>query len=204
MNTSHIQNFATVPRISSAAENKPNNNYWNNSSRPLLIFKHNPKAGGGSIKALLEEFKPKTLLRKKVNYTNITDPNETFIRLNEFIPLRPIHRKRGFVISSMREPCDQYLSLWAYGSRGEGELYNTSHHVDPNWTMAAYGQDPPLFNSQRDIEAFRNVWLKGSRIQGLLAKRFRKNFGDHFMKKVDCWVFIDDFQGSLFSCLKQF
>jgi hypothetical protein len=29
-----------------------------------------------------------------------------------------LHRQEGFVISNIREPCDHYVSIWAYGSVG--------------------------------------------------------------------------------------
>jgi hypothetical protein len=214
------------------------------SSRPLLIFKHYPKAGGGSIKKLLRQFKPNlyeqyheqllcsNLEKKKPtattttkqgskNYTSSNIENEcqayidfkdTLVVIPELFPVLHSDHDQGFVISSMREPCDHYLSLWSYGSTKTGYMYTTSYKTRRNWTIEAYGKEPPKFDSDRDIHAFKNIWLKDKTIKGLMSRRFVQSFGheetptslQEMSNVVDCWVYIDDFQASLYACLKEY
>jgi hypothetical protein len=151
--------------------------------------------------------------------------NDTLVIIPEFSKVYLQDHNQGFVISSIREPCDQYLSLWSYGSNHAGMLYNDFYKKYPNWTMEAYGQDPPTFDSPRDIHAFRNVWLKDKKVKGLMTKRFYQSFGrvPQYKKKkqtsppsfssssssdmsnvVDCWIYLDDFQATLYTCLRQY
>lgn len=115
--------------------------------------------------------------------------------------------------SIYREPCDQYLSLWAYGSSKQGALYNL--YGQTQWSKAAYGQDAPKFDSPRDISAFRQVWLKSPRIKGIIGKRHSTSYGvrssrllngrdHHSTYHVDCWIFIDDYDATLYDCLRQY
>lgn len=223
-------------------------------SKPLLVFKHNPKAGGGSIKLLLHEIKNfrylatflkeseycKTRFNAKHNANNkklstsdesshqeeetyckigvcvnglkckysfedLVGRNDTIVFIKEFDVVNPHFHQRAFVISSIREPCDHYLSLWAYGSTGKGAF---QRNVD------GYGKDAPYFDSVRDIHAFRHTWLRHPIIKGRLGRRHRKYFGqNHFQDMikdkldfypVDCWVYVDDFQSTLYSCLREY
>jgi len=191
------------------------------SPRPLLIFKHNPKAGGGSILEVLEQLKPNKLRHNDLDrqhnpHTKGIDTDESFVRMVEFDRVSLRDKSRGFVISSIREPCDHYLSLWAFGSEGKGDAYAKSIHTDRSWSVLAYGKDPPAFDSHRDIASFQKHWLRHSSVRGLIAKRFLQSFAFEFSSSskhkpttnppeaVDCWVFVDDFQASLVSCLQQF
>ena len=230
-----IKQVANLPNASTTLQSHP-------TSRPLLIFKHYPKAGGGSIKKLLLEFKPNQYLRKDLyeeklhNITfrkqnqsseerddfNFINPDNSLVIINELEkePISIHDHKMGFVISNMREPCSQYVSLWAFGSIGKGGLYRELLKKDYNWTLTAYGQDPPTYESERDVQAFRR-WLKSRHIANLVTKRFEQSFGKQVISPhgedsssairstampdtVDCWVFVDDFQATLYSCLKQF
>ena len=262
--------------------NNPNSNSSadNNfsSSRPQLIFKHNAKAGGGSIEKLLLQLKPikytgsnylyrGSLQKRAHSYVNVAtknhttallasneternytapvpihiNPNDTLIIIPEFERVSKKHRQKGFVISNMREPCDQYLSLWAFGSAGHGGLYTRSKNKFYNWTLDAYGHDSPNFDSKEDIQRFQHKWLQDRNILGLIARRHLKSYGSPgiiriadnstmssshssssgnsttrarkmtFKKyvpempdSVDCWVYVDDFQATLYSCLREY
>lgn len=215
--------------------------------RPLLLFKHNPKAAGGSILKVLNEIKPKSIndriIEKLIKSTKNT--REDF--LTSFIA-KGVHKKlyvkeelelitefeqsRAFVISNIREPCSQYVSLWSYGSSIQGQFYfylkklkNTRSNI---WTRKAYGQDGPLFDSERDIHAFRHVWLRDKDVKGVVAQRFASQFHvptdvidkysaadnnnndneQHELvpkpSQVDCWVYVEDFIETFYNCLKQF
>lgn len=251
-------------------------------NRPLLIFKHNPKAGGGSIEELLTELKtniikyndvilprskrsrhPTLPERKKrnrpnkstnhkneadriledfntsqtdlllndnrhditisnstetpkVNLDELTHRNDTLYVINEFDPVRPVTRTKGFVISSIREPCDHYLSLWSFGSHGAGNFRNQFRSKKykgtlDDWVYQAYGKDPPTYDSERDVYAFQYVWLRSRVVKFEIAKRFRKSYGSPRVKEgkvindpVDCWVYVDNFKATFYTCLKQY
>ena len=187
------------------------------SSRPLLAFKHNPKAGGTTAKLLLSEFKPRHVhvnfdsrqpdetrdhymlkLLKRVKKRNV---NQTLFLLQEFDFLSPETRKYTFVISNVREPCDHLISTWAWASSGNGALFWNNRRQDPEWTKLAYGQDAPLYDSERDIDTFRNVWMK--RYKNLIGSRFLKNYGDK-EPEVDCWIYVDNYKATFYSCLREY
>jgi hypothetical protein len=202
------------------------------SSRPLLVFKHNPKAGGGSIQLLLSHMKNKMIHfrcltdckqingnnpckqtkrcaagDKQQSYSQWKNSTDTLLVLDEPDFLSDIFQKDAYVISSIREPCDHYVSCWAFGSAHHGGMYGSNHKRDPVWTEKAYGKDPPRFDSERDIHAFQTEWLRDSRVQGVIGRRHHAMYGDKSTLQnypVDCWVFVDDFQSTLYSCLRQY
>jgi len=217
------------------------------TSKPLLAFKHNPKAGGGSIFILLSEMKtrnntylanflkestyctthPNVKTKKKsmeedslycqkeicvnsakckYSFLDLAERNDALMYIKEFDTADPIIQRRAFVISSIREPCDQFLSLWAYGSSGRGALHR---NVD------GYGKDAPYFDSPRDIDAFRHDWLGNREIKGMIARRHHQSFGNNRLEDtnadnkldgypVDCWVYVDDFDATMYSCLREY
>jgi len=217
------------------------------TSKPLLAFKHNPKAGGGSIFILLSEMKtrnntylanflkestyctshPNVKTKKKsmeedslycqkeicvnsakckYSFLDLAERNDALMYIKEFDTADPIIQQRAFVVSSIREPCDQFLSLWAYGSSGRGALHR---NVD------GYGIDAPYFDSPRDIDAFRHDWLGNREIKGMIARRHHQSFGKNRLEDtnadnkldgypVDCWVYVDDFDATMYSCLREY
>mmetsp|Transcript_23218 Transcript_23218/g.47011 ORF Transcript_23218/g.47011 Transcript_23218/m.47011 type:complete len:380 (-) Transcript_23218:3-1142(-) len=217
------------------------------TSKPLLAFKHNPKAGGGSIFILLSEMKtrnntylanflkestyctshPNVKTKKKsmeedslycqkeicvnsakckYSFLDLAERNDALMYIKEFDTADPIIQQRAFVVSSIREPCDQFLSLWAYGSSGRGALHR---NVD------GYGKDAPYFDSPRDIDAFRHDWLGNREIKGMIARRHHQSFGKNRLEDtnadnkldgypVDCWVYVDDFDATMYSCLREY
>mmetsp|Transcript_14026 Transcript_14026/g.28643 ORF Transcript_14026/g.28643 Transcript_14026/m.28643 type:complete len:380 (+) Transcript_14026:119-1258(+) len=217
------------------------------TSKPLLAFKHNPKAGGGSIFILLSEMKtrnntylanflkestyctshPNVKTKKKsmeedslycqkeicvnsakckYSFLDLAERNDALMYIKEFDTADPIIQQRAFVVSSIREPCDQFLSLWAYGSSGRGALHR---NVD------GYGIDAPYFDSPRDIDAFRHDWLGNREIKGMIARRHHQSFGNNRLEDtnadnkldgypVDCWVYVDDFDATMYSCLREY
>lgn len=105
------------------------------------------------------------------------------------------------------------MSLWAYGSTKQGSLYVSYRKTQ--WSKAAYGKDYPKFDSPRDINAFRQVWLKSSRILGIIGKRHAASYGvrtsrgrfvrdPHSAYHVDCWIFLDDYDATLYDCLREY
>jgi len=139
--------------------------------------------------------------------------NDALVYISEFNTAKSTFQRAGFVISSMREPCDQYLSLWAYGSSKQGALYNS--YKQTQWSKAAYGKDAPKFDSPRDISTFRQVWLKSFRIRGIIGRRHSASYGVRSLRRlngrdhhstyhVDCWIFLDDYDATLYDCLRQY
>ncbi len=101
-------------------------------NRPLLIFKHNPKAAGGTLAQMFKDMFKNKLENKKFMSEIIgnkkkerkIDPKQTFVLINEGGKVGSDYREHGFVISSIREPCSHSISLWCFGSAGKGgEIY---------------------------------------------------------------------------------
>jgi len=174
--------------------------------RPVLVFNHNPKAGGGTVKMFLKALMPCVY----VQHNNLhgkwwEDPsrNEScFVLVTEFDSTGVQDRtKGGFVIGGVREPCDEFVSLWAFGSAGKGAL-----RLESSMKEELYGRDPPTFDSPRDLEAFRK-WLRHPKVEGnLIQKRFDKSYvhGSDKTTHVDCWVRTEDEVRTLLACLWQF
>lgn len=213
----------------------------NAPARSLLLFKHNPKAAGQSVLKVLMEMKPKRIsdeyIENQMNkhnntfeevITNLENVNGTFYYKYEFGEITTREHNHAFVISTIREPCSQYVSLWSFGSTKRGEMhYNLSELKDTpshSWTKKAYGRDSPLFDSERDINAFRHVWLRDKDVLGVIAQRFADSYGvskaimnsnksndeeahDKYIKlpqQVDCWVYVENFVETFYNCLKEF
>lgn len=179
------------------------------ASRPLLVFNHNPKAGGSSIKNYLQKFKNRTVLCKH-DYNDYGCPPEvwkkaldgdvdrTLVVVQEYSGSVPTDRAHGFVIGNIREPCSQYLSLWSFGSKGGGAFVRSfKNRTD------LYGLHPP-FNSTSDKERFKN-WMQHHEVKGIIQKRLIGSYGTDgtdIMDSVDCWVVLEDFEWTLWRCLR--
>ncbi len=143
----------------------------------------------------------------KYSFMDMTERDDALVYIRERSRAYPIIRQHAFVISSIREPCDHYLSLWAFGSAGHGGLHRKGD--------VGYGRDPPYFDSSRDIDAFRHEWLRSSKVDGLIAWRHNRSYGDYFFEEkyrdnildgyaVDCWVYVDDFEATFYACLREY
>lgn len=186
------------------------------ASRPLLIFNHNPKAGGGSILEVLRGFKPREISchktaskaesygsgcassdwRKAVVDDEIID--KSFLHMREFTRTTFMDRRQGFVIGSIREPCSQYLSLWSWGSLGNG-AFRKEEVTNPE----LYGVSPPYFNTTLDKKRFL-AWMRDPSVVGIVGNRVKSSYGDIVLDRVDCWVFVEDFQQTLLGCLRMY
>ena len=166
--------------------------------RPLLIFNHNPKAGGGTLLETFRGFKKECGEKWRESSVNTSS---CFVNVREPQMSDLSDQMNGFVISSIREPCSHYLSLWSFGSAGNGTFH---HDMTKNGYLAGkmYGQDGPLFSTAADIDRF-NVWLRTDEVFGTLQKRMVKSFGQG-VPAVDCWVFVEHFQTSFLHCLEMY
>ena len=187
------------------------------ASRPLLIFNHNPKAAGGSILSVLRGFKSREIkcshgpakaeragssCRAKGWEEAFSDElggvDSTFMHLKEFARTTHFDRLHGFVIGSIREPCSQYLSLWSWGSLGNG-AFRKSVVTNPD----LYGVSKPYFNTTSDRDRFL-TWMKDPLVVGTVGARVKDSYGESVLDTVDCWVFVEDFRDSLLGCLKMY
>lgn len=179
------------------------------ASRPLLIFNHNPKAGGGSILEVLREFKTQiSCIKDKKEYGRCSAETweqafaddgaaTSFVHVCEFCSTGRSDRVHGFIIGSIREPCSQYLSLWAFGSNGNGLF----RHQFENDGKGFYGKSPPYFNTTSDKVRFQ-AWMKHPKVTGVVGDRVKQSYGESVLDSVDCWVFVEDFRRSLLNCLR--
>ena len=169
-------------------------------SRPLLIYNHNPKAGGGSVINVLHDIFNCTIehdLALSVRdfiasdiYKNLTQQQKTkedrrrrqcWLYVREFGRTTKKDRELGFIIGSIREPCSHYQSLWAYTSTGQGARYD----VIKGYNML--GKDGPYFNSTDDVFRFR-TFIQYPEHKGLMVNRFKYSYGGRG-NGVDCWVY---------------
>ena len=144
-----------------------------------------------------------------------------WVRIPEFDHSGIEEQRRAFVVSSIREPCSHFLSLWSYssangprGKDGKGGFY----HWFPEMA-SLYGLDPPYFNSSRDIATFRQ-WMRNKNVNGLMMERYLHSY-QHRQKQlppreseakkvrpkkehVDCWVFVENYESSFIDCLRRF
>ena len=175
-------------------------NPFNGTRRPLLIFNHNPKAGGGTLLDTFRGFKKQC--GENWRREDFLDNSSCFVYIRELKKSDRKDRERGFVISSIREPCSHYLSLWAYGSAGHGGFFHNFINKTGGIAYNSYGQDAPYFNSSADVDRF-NTWLRSEDVFGILQRRMMTSYGLG-RPEVDCWVFVEDFHASFLDCLEMY
>lgn len=54
----------------------------------------------------------------KYSFMEVTKRGDVLVYIRERLRAYHIIQQHAFVISSIHEPCDHYLSLWAFGSAG--------------------------------------------------------------------------------------
>lgn len=170
---------------------------WSEPPRKLLLYNHNPKAGGGSVYAALDL----AIGQRCSSVLNATP--DCWATVHEECFSGREEQAQFFVLGSVREPCDHYLSLWAFGSAGRG-VSPCNQDKEASLCKEQYGKDPPYFNSSADVNRFHR-WMGFPSVQGEVAHRFMNSYvdaeGETF---VDCWVVTDRFLDSLFRCLRMF
>jgi len=183
-------------------------------SRPFLTYIHNWKTGGTSILEVL--YGAKKCKIKGDNAYNDAVRNDFYKHkhkkdgieynwINDCFAQRNHtsyeYRKKSFIIGSVREPCSHYLSWFTYTSEGYGSLLKWVRR-DPKFKKMI-GKDAPFFNSSRDIRHFHK-FLKYPQIVGRIHRHFSNHYEYEGRAEVDCWVFTDDLQVSLYECLRQY
>jgi len=130
-----------------------------------------------------------------------------WVRITEFESSGLKQQMRGFIISSIREPCSHFLSLWSYSSASRHGQFGSGHKE----IRHLLGKDEPFYNSSADIARFQE-WMLTKPVSGLMMKRYTKSFlSKHqnpkhaeIKERVDCWVFVEDFESTLVNCLRKF
>ena len=197
--------------------------------RPVLVFNHNPKAGGGTIRRVLEqaftcELDPHVLTdpagkRRDAVVRGGKGPTSCWVVVTEFKSSGSLAQQRGFVISSIREPCAHYLSLWSYATVNKKSGFRSGQHRKLKDLEDLYGKDTPFFNSSQDVTRFQR-WMRHDKVTGLMMSRYNHNYlptQKRFQvngkkgfrvrdarEHVDCWVFVEDFESTFINCLREF
>jgi hypothetical protein len=136
---------------------------WNFQVDPKpLLYKHIPKTGGKHLENILTAVVGKNTSFNLAPWGDVMPAGgETaqFSYIPESHPLTIEVRAAYYVVSSIRHPCDYYLSLWAFGSEGRGTFRNKlRHQIKDAGLKEVYGQSPP-FNRKEDLNRF-TLWLQ--------------------------------------------
>jgi hypothetical protein len=117
-----------------------------NISSPQVTYDHMPKTGGTYLISILEA---------GVGAAR-------FNIISEFDGVDYLVAEDSFTIGSMRNPCDLYVSLWAFGADGAGTL---SMQLPQDVRDRVYGTTSPNKDSPEDVEKFRD-WLRTISVLG--------------------------------------
>ena len=134
---------------------------------------------------------------------------DCFVHMRESCWTGASVRRNFFVIGSVREPCSQYVSLWAFGSAGKGAFSSMCTRPFSNDSKIAQycemlGTSSPLFDSAKDVLRFQR-WVQHPHVMGAITDRFNQSYiDDDGAAHVDCWVVVDRFMQTLVGCLRAF
>lgn len=142
-----------------------------------LLYKHLAKTGGQTIKHAIAAL--------AVQGGNVASFQERTIVSED-------ERGSAFFVSSTRNPCDFYVSLWAYGCTGHGR-YAQHDFVDKFPSLRHVFDDPANYSNFR---AFARA----------AAGEFSRRYRDYMPGKLsaDCWVHTDALPADLLGCLERF
>mmetsp|Transcript_9253 Transcript_9253/g.21499 ORF Transcript_9253/g.21499 Transcript_9253/m.21499 type:complete len:247 (+) Transcript_9253:22-762(+) len=151
--------------------------------RLRLIYKHVAKTGGQSIISAL-----------RVEHGDLLADRTIVIR-SEREMITAEDARDAYIISSIRNPCALYLSLWAWGVAGHGR-YNTQ--------FAQLHKDSPVLSkvfstSPANVSAFA-AFARAS------AGEFSRRYRDYIpsLINVDCWVHTETVDADFPACLAAF
>lgn len=130
-----------------------------------------------------------------VSQTKKVDPKDWqcgWVR-TEFQSVSEQDAAQHFIVGLVRAPCDTLLSLWAYGSKGEGAMAKGKYKA---MLRPYYGKDAPNFSTHADVDRF-NAWVQQPPIRNLMDQQLVGGLGWQPKGKfdgstiVDCWVSTD-------------
>ena len=121
-------------------------------------------------------------------------PTGALTVVGEFARTSTSSQQRSFIVSSIREPCSAYLSLWAYGVAGLGQFREDCATPELYY--------PPDGNPSASLHAdMFHSWL-ATPARAVFQKRFDTSFPDP--SAVDCWVRVERLDTDLLHCLHAF
>jgi len=179
-----------------------------------LLYDHMPKAGGTFIAPLLRNAVGRTYFGIRTEFEKLTARDVDV----------------AFTVGSVRNPCNYYLSLWAYGADHGGSMMS----VIPRKKRYVYKTTSPNKDSQADIQKFQDwVNMVNRRdFPGIMSVRFawsyapvdmdihavkppmkladselesvRRSLADprKFMSRVSCWIRTESMSEDTRTCLE--
>lgn len=149
--------------------------------RGRFLFKHVAKTGGQAIVSKL-----------KAEYGQLFEEGLFTVRAERDTVTREEARE-AFIVSSARNPCALYVSLWAWGVMGHGRYnfeFKKMHKSEP---MMAH-----VYDTVSNVSSFR-LFARGS------LGEFSRRYHDYLdTEAVDCWVHTETMDADLQACLEQF
>lgn len=146
--------------------------------RNCLLYNHVPKCGGKYAAQAL---------------TTLVSPEHLRV-INEYQKSTLLDQRRCFVVSSIRDPCDYYLSLFSYGRGGHGALRNK--------LLRKFSNEPEMrtvYEGARFNHTKFDVWLNHT--AGIYSERV---YNSHPDLAVDCWVRTPTADADLVACVHRF
>jgi len=149
--------------------------------RPSLMYSEMAKTASGSLRRLLPNVVKGCELPARWDVFPHNDLDcGCYATTGDKYAASKQDRLRHFVIGSVREPCDRYVSSWSYKPEEFPEIPDPSN--GSKLTM----------DTLKDVVPAKKSALRS----------FQKQFGPN--PHVDCWVVTDDFSASLRRCLEMF
>jgi len=145
--------------------------------RSQFLYKHIAKTGGGTVKAVLH-----------MTHKNQIDQN-IFIKKEREVSSES-DRQRAFIVSNVRNPCEFYVSLWAFGCSGHGLFNSVLRREHP--------EAADVYSSPYNHSNF-------ARFLGLAAGEFSRRYHDYLPgMPVDCWIHTETLAWDLIHCMGVF
>jgi len=195
---------------------------------PMAVFVHNEKSGGSFIEKILV-----MALRRSYMTQHENELPWELNRMPEGHPMR-VPPQNYFVISSVRNPCTQLVSIWAYmcekawvaKSFGDSEGY--AKIGDSLWESRGLC---PKFSGRKEARTDTGFWAK----QGLTTKpisytvkvedanakgfaeaiklpgvgdayerQFNRTFSTIGLDRVNCWIRMENLKEDARKCIQEF
>ena len=151
--------------------------------RVRLIYKHVAKTGGQAVVSYLH-----------AEYRALMADGTITIR-SEREPVTLADAALAFIISSVRNPCAFYVSLWAFGIEGKGRYRQSfvAEHRNDSVLSNVFSTTPA---DHRAMAAFTYA------SQGEFSRRYREYVPN--LTAVDCWVHTETMDLDVGRCLHRF
>jgi len=181
-----------------------------------VLYNHMPKAGGTFLMRLLRA----AVGRKHYDIRT------------EFQGMSRSDVNHNYVVGSVRNPCNYYLSLWSFGAERGGKMMSSI----PKDKRYVYNTTSRNKDSKADIKKFREwVWMVNRPgFPGIMSVRFGRSYGNlndtvvsakppfvlsvadlnavrrslsdtsKFMRRVNCWVRTESMDRGAHRCLLKY